>query len=672
MAVVASATGVALGATAGTIGAGLLGGAVLGAGAGALYSAVTGDGNILNSALTGGLLGAGVGGLGAALAPAAAGGTAAGGATSALGAASAPSSLAAPTANVLTSVPTAGLTSANTAGLNALASNAGVFAEGSAALPGAGLSVAPETISPSLMAATGAQPVPIPGGPALAKTATDALSTKEVLGYGLAGSAALSLMGGMNQPKLSSTPQGTSPAYIRPYTYAQTRNPNYGQPGQSYYTQGYTAQTPYKAASGGLMGQNGSFLSQDEQAMYPQSQMDKTQYSVSSQMPTSAEVVGSDYDARTNAFTGLPMARFDEGGKVGIPPVPQVAAPLNVAINPATNQNQIVAPVQLPTTQYTPQAVANPGRFQNAYNQYQYESNIQPRVIPYADVINYREKLNQRAADEYLNAPTPAAFRAAPPPPPPPPPPSPEEQAAERAKTIAALPKNQSTFNADAYLAANPDVKAGLGSRGVESAWAHYQNFGQREGRDATFDIIPPTPAPPPYITNPMAAASGLPQYTYNAATKSFGRATPAPSQDPLSGFDPDVLQAMYADYQNRMNSQNSGGAAAGGLMPGALKYASGGATGYNLGSYSDGGRLLKGPGDGMSDHIPASIADKQPARLADGEFVVPADVVSHLGNGSTDAGAKKLYAMMDKVRQARTGHTKQGKQIKAEKYLKA
>jgi hypothetical protein len=79
---------------------------------------------------------------------------------------------------------------------------------------------------------------------------------------------------------------------------------------------------------------------------------------------------------------------------------------------------------------------------------------------------------------------------------------------------------------------------------------------------------------------------------------------------------------------------------------------------------------LLKGRGDGMSDSIQATIADKQPARLADGEFVIPADVVSHLGNGSTDAGAKHLYKMMDKVRHARTGSKKQGKQIAAGGYL--
>jgi hypothetical protein len=95
-------------------------------------------------------------------------------------------------------------------------------------------------------------------------------------------------------------------------------------------------------------------------------------------------------------------------------------------------------------------------------------------------------------------------------------------------------------------------------------------------------------------------------------------------------------------------------------------------AGGGSLGGYSDGGRMLKGPGDGMSDSIPATIGRKQPARLADGEFVVPADVVSHLGNGSTDAGAKKLYTMMDKIRKARTGKKKQAPAVKADKYLPA
>ena len=102
----------------------------------------------------------------------------------------------------------------------------------------------------------------------------------------------------------------------------------------------------------------------------------------------------------------------------------------------------------------------------------------------------------------------------------------------------------------------------------------------------------------------------------------------------------------------------------------GITALASGGIS--DLGTYSDGGRMLKGRGDGMSDSIPGVIAGKRPARLADGEFVVPADVVSHLGNGSTDAGAKQLYAMMDKVRSARTGTRKQGRQINPRRFMPA
>ncbi len=82
--------------------------------------------------------------------------------------------------------------------------------------------------------------------------------------------------------------------------------------------------------------------------------------------------------------------------------------------------------------------------------------------------------------------------------------------------------------------------------------------------------------------------------------------------------------------------------------------------------------RFLSGGGDGMSDSIRANIDGKQEARLADGEFVVPADVVSHLGNGSSKAGAKKLYAMMDKIRKARTGKTRQAPEVNAAKYMPA
>lgn len=111
--------------------------------------------------------------------------------------------------------------------------------------------------------------------------------------------------------------------------------------------------------------------------------------------------------------------------------------------------------------------------------------------------------------------------------------------------------------------------------------------------------------------------------------------------------------------------------------------FADGGAIGddYNFGfagggdtEYLAGGKLLDGPGDGMSDDIPAVIRGRstQRAALADGEFVIPADVVSHLGNGSTKAGAKRLYKMMDQVRRARTGRSRQAPAVKAERFLPA
>jgi hypothetical protein len=89
------------------------------------------------------------------------------------------------------------------------------------------------------------------------------------------------------------------------------------------------------------------------------------------------------------------------------------------------------------------------------------------------------------------------------------------------------------------------------------------------------------------------------------------------------------------------------------------------------LGGYSDGGRMLRGPGDGVSDSIPATIGGKQPARLADGEFVVPARIVSEIGNGSSEAGARKLYAMMDRIQNARKKSIKNvAANTKADKYL--
>ena len=134
-----------------------------------------------------------------------------------------------------------------------------------------------------------------------------------------------------------------------------------------------------------------------------------------------------------------------------------------------------------------------------------------------------------------------------------------------------------------------------------------------------------------------------------------------------------DPYEAGLANLNNARYAANMTGTRAPSAMTrlGDIPTAAGGGL-SSLGGYSDGGRMLKGPGDGMSDNIPATIGGKQPARLADGEFVVPADVVSHLGNGSTDAGAKKLYSMMDKVRRARTGKKKQAPAVNTSRFMPA
>jgi len=127
-----------------------------------------------------------------------------------------------------------------------------------------------------------------------------------------------------------------------------------------------------------------------------------------------------------------------------------------------------------------------------------------------------------------------------------------------------------------------------------------------------------------------------------------------------------------YTSGGNKFDEKGAQVAADGGLMAMAR---GGMSQQFDLGGYSDGGRLLRGPGDGVSDSIPATIGNKRPARLADGEFVVPARIVSELGNGSTEAGARKLYAMMDRVQKARRGTVGKGrvaKNSRSEKYLPA
>jgi len=192
------------------------------------------------------------------------------------------------------------------------------------------------------------------------------------------------------------------------------------------------------------------------------------------------------------------------------------------------------------------------------------------------------------------------------------------------------------------------------------------------------------------------STSAALPKYNFDPNTMQFtqvggenkvsgGIAAPAmPSvvqpQSPAQPLIPNINIPAYqtpeqqlglGGFYDYMNQQLGG-------MGGYSGYARGGNVGggiSHLGDYSDGGRLLKGPGDGVSDSIPASIGNRQPARLADGEFVVPARIVSEIGNGSTEAGARKLYAMMDRVQKARrktVGKNQVARNTKAEKLLPA
>jgi hypothetical protein len=261
-------------------------------------------------------------------------------------------------------------------------------------------------------------------------------------------------------------------------------------------------------------------------------------------------------------------------------------------------------------------------------------------------------------------------------------------------KAVVGVPGNpQSYFNEAEYLAANPDVanelKTGKSVSGqptkFTSGYEHYLMYGKAGGRAFTGDYEGYLTAAaladaanagggggPGNATSATTAANAVSDS--NTANSITGLAAPADtsisdtsiSADSVNGVD--AVGGYYSRGKLNYRDKNM-------AMGGVTGYAIGGGLG-SLGSYSDGGRLLRGPGDGVSDSIPATIgAKRQPARLADGEFVIPARIVSELGNGSTDAGAKKLYAMMDRVQRARgktTGKNKVAANSRADKYLPA
>jgi len=228
--------------------------------------------------------------------------------------------------------------------------------------------------------------------------------------------------------------------------------------------------------------------------------------------------------------------------------------------------------------------------------------------------------------------------------------------------SYASLPSTQPQEIVDGY---GPKINPFTGAEGMAAG-------GGIRGLKKGDAIYSDAPGAGPYSDaaeeGPYSDATGRGMYTSTDTSKGLEAAFKKMSPTSLSRYKKAKNAAMQAaavkeEYSRAaapLDYDDTQTAAHGGLM--------------GMSEYAAGGKLLRGAGDGMSDDIPAVIKGDKPQRaaLADGEFVIPADVVSHLGNGSTDAGAKRLYAMMDKVRQARTGRKAQGRQIKAEKYIPA
>jgi hypothetical protein len=128
--------------------------------------------------------------------------------------------------------------------------------------------------------------------------------------------------------------------------------------------------------------------------------------------------------------------------------------------------------------------------------------------------------------------------------------------------------------------------------------------------------------------------------------------------QSRYPGLTAEQVQAALADYNFAGQGPQQQTLTVNGMAQGGIA------------SVAPQGMYLGGPTDGMADQIPATIDNRQPAALSDGEFVIPADVVSHLGNGNSNSGAEQLYGMMDRIRKARTGSAEQGKQINPNKFL--
>jgi hypothetical protein len=564
-------TFVGLSGTAAIIG----GGALIGAGVGGLYSGITGDGDILNSMLTGGLIGGagafGLNAMGVGAGTTAAAETAAASGATGLG-------TAGPAATSVNTV-----TAAQKAAEAASLLDAAAVAEGSTTA-GMASQYATQEAAAKVAAEEAAKKA------ALTKTA--GLTGKEMLGYGLAGTTALSLLGGrqkgagagpladpgMIRPfEYSSTPNQPTGNYPSPYataSYDASGNPIMDTRERNYFDQDFVAMTPYSAKTGTLnpnlepvtTAASGGLMFDDE------SGMDEARGLMQGNLQKG--LFGMGY-----ANGGIP--RFADKGMV------DEEAELRRTV---MNNLQKLAPEQLQDVM----GYMNPADKEKQFlfkHMPGYAESMRPSISGMVENAQYGDRMAQ-------------SFGADP-------------------RAVNFQPRIQDAKN-----------------------YGGIASIGQQIDPNTRVNMVADLQRTP-YDRNAMESVRRV-----------------GAGIDRRIGNDGN-LSAYYEQDPRGLNK--SGG------VRYTQQFNMGGAA--DLGDFSDGGRLLKGPGDGVSDDIPATIAGKQPARLADGEFVIPARIVSEIGNGSTDAGAKRLYAMMDRIQDGRKktiGKKNVAKDTKAKKHLLA
>lgn len=448
---------------------------------------------------------------------------------------------------------------------------------------------------------------------------------------GMLGAGALGLLA-LNKPSSGNQSDQQTDSYIRPYEFSQVENPDYQGAGTPYFKQSYTAKAPIKASEfGATTIANGGAIRMAEGGDVPTTQEQR--------------------ENRTNP-TLEALAVMQQAQQSYQPPAPAVS-------------QGITQPLVQPQMAQIQQQYAAPQR--QAPAAFQYEA---PAFAKYGISSlggGYGSGGGGDGGGGLIDPVTKQPVKSA---------------AQIIAAKAAAKPVGSGVSGTYTGPGMNGDAESYYDRYPVADVYDYTNNQPTRP--------FNPTEGSPEFnvpSNQPVDPSSGLAAIQQQYANMGYTDYTPPATYDPGNTGDADG--GLIADkhpryamgggiggyYPEPDDGDRQLGVAGLNQGPQYPMQGIGYAMGGQLGGYSDGGQLLKGPGDGVSDDIPAQIGQRQPARLADGEFVVPARIVSELGNGSTDAGAKRLYAMMDRVQANRKKTVGKGKvavNSKSNKYLPA